>query len=46
MTKTDFFAACAARFIDPALALENEAVIAALLDRDAERVLLALDSEF
>jgi hypothetical protein len=46
MTKTEFIAACSDRFIDPALALENEAVIAALRAKNSAAVIAALDSQF
>ena len=46
MTRNEFVAACAERTIDPALALENEAVRAALLARDRTAIIEALDTEF
>ncbi len=46
MTKTEFFAACAERCIDPSIALESDAVIAALRAKDRDAVIAALDSEF
>ncbi len=46
MTKNEFVAECEARTIDPAIALENENIRAALNDRDDERVREVLDQEF
>ena len=46
MTKTEFLALCADRCIDPSIALESEAVIAALRAKNRDAVIVALDSEF
>lgn len=46
MTANEFAAECAARTIDPALALENENITAALRARDDARVREILDTEF
>ena len=46
MTKLDFLAACGNRCIEPAIALENDAIIEALQNRDDAKVLELLDSEF
>lgn len=46
MTKAEFFALCEERLIDPSIALESEAVIAALRAKDPQAVIAALDSEF
>ena len=46
MTKLEFLSACAERFIEPNIALENESVIEALKSRDVEAVIKALDEEF
>ena len=46
MTKPEFLALCLERSIDPALALESDAVIAALRAKDRDAVIAALDSEF
>ena len=46
MTANEFAAACAERTINPALAIENEAVRAALLARDRAAVIEALNTQF
>ena len=46
MTANEFSEACAVRDIEPAIALENAAVRAALAARDRAAVLLALDTQF
>jgi hypothetical protein len=46
VTRNEFAAECASRLIDPALALENETVRAALKARDDHVILETLDTEF
>ena len=46
MTRIEFICECGERLIDPALALENEAVCAALRSRDYAAVCAGLDNEF
>lgn len=46
MRKEKFTYECGNRTIDPVIALENEKIVQALKDRDDERVLSLLDSEF
>jgi len=47
MTKSHFTALCAIRYIDPALALENENILAALRDGgDVQEIEEILDNEF
>ncbi len=46
MTKAQFNAECRARTIDPAIALENDAVWEALAAKNDRAVLAALDEEF
>jgi len=46
MTQTEFNIECSKRLINPAVALENEKIVAALFDRLDELVLTLLDSEF
>jgi len=46
MTKNEFVALCLERLIDPALALENDAVFAALMSKDYDALKSALDNEF
>jgi len=47
MTKSHFAALCAIRYIDPALALENENILAALRDGgDVQEIEEILDAEF
>ena len=46
MSANEFAEACAERTIDPALAIEHEAVRAALLARDRAAVIEALDTQF
>jgi len=46
MTRNEFAALCAEHLIDPAIALENEAIKQALLDKDGDAVIEALETEF
>ena len=46
MTRNEFNAACGARLIDPALALESDTIRAALMARDDAAVLTTLDQDF
>lgn len=46
MTQNEFVSECASRFIDPALALENDDVCAALAANDNAEVKRLLDEEF
>ena len=46
MTKAQFTAECAMRFIDPAIALENDAVWESLAANNDRAVIAALDEEF
>lgn len=46
MKQSDFLALCLERFIDPAVALESEAVRAAIVANDLAALAAALDSEF
>ena len=46
MTKPEFLTSCLERFIDPALALENENVCEALKNKDDAKVIYLLDNEF
>jgi hypothetical protein len=46
MTKTEFMALCGERLIDVNLALENENLIEALRQKDFDKVLEILDTEF
>lgn len=46
MTKTEFLTACGEVLIDPAIALENEAIRAALADKDDSKVRQLLAEEF
>jgi hypothetical protein len=46
MTKNEFLALCAQACIDPALALENDNVVAAIRAGDARLVQFLLDNEF
>lgn len=46
MTKTQFLIECAKREIDPAIALENEALEAALLARNDAEAVRILNEEF
>ena len=46
MTQNEFATECISRTIDPAIALENDAVVAALLAKDKAAVIAALDNEF
>lgn len=46
MTEREFYQACVQRTIDPALALENDAVREALAAKDTARVIHLLETEF
>jgi len=46
MTKLEFMCECGQRLIDPSLALENENIEKALIERDSEKVIALLESEF
>jgi hypothetical protein len=46
MTAHEFMTLCLERLIDPALALENDAVFAALMAKDYDALKSALDNEF
>lgn len=46
MTMNEFISACASRTIDPAIALEDLRIIAALKGREDEEVRRLLDEEF
>ena len=46
MTQTQFTAICGELLIDPAIALENENVVAALKAKDDAKVRKVLESEF
>ena len=46
MTASQFAAECQIRFIDPAIALENDAIRRALVARDDLAVLAVLDTDF
>ena len=46
MTKNDFIALCDELLIDPAIAMENERVLEALIGRDDARVEEVLREEF
>lgn len=46
MTANEFNAECVSRTIDPAIALENEEIVAALRARDDEKVIALLNEEF
>ncbi len=46
MTQSQFIEECGVRTLNPALAIENEAVEEALRARDDKAVLEALDNEF
>lgn len=46
MTQNQFVALCVARSIDPAIALENPQIVAALRDKNATLVIHLLDTEF
>ena len=46
MTELEFIAECEKRMIAPSLAIEDEGIVNALLERDKEKVLALLDNEF
>lgn len=46
MTRNEFAALCAERHIDPAIALENDAVCTALRAKNRAALIHALDTEF
>jgi hypothetical protein len=46
MTANEFNTECVARTLDPAIAIENPDIRAALRDRDDDRVCELLDTEF
>jgi hypothetical protein len=46
VTRNEFAAECASRLIDPAVALENETIRAALKSHDDHVVCETLDTEF
>jgi hypothetical protein len=46
MTKNEFLAACLEHDVAPAIALENESIVAALQSRDREEVARILREEF
>ena len=46
MTYSDFISECEKRTIEVVIALENEEIESALLERDDKRVVDLLDSEF
>ena len=46
MTKNQFMALCAAACIDPAIALENDNVVAAIRAGDVDQVKYLLTNEF
>lgn len=46
MTKNQFMELCAAAYIDPAIALENDNVVDAIRAGDVERVKYLLTNEF
>lgn len=46
MTKTEFMSACETACIDPNVALENDNIAEALEDKDDERVIFILATEF
>ena len=46
MTQSQFIYECTSRTIDPMLALENEDIRAALMDRDCKRVIELLEEGF
>ena len=46
MTKNEFMQLCAAAYIDPAIALENDDVCNAIRAGDVERVQYLLNNEF
>ena len=46
MTKHEFLSECGSRYIDVNIALENNDLREALLDRDDDKVIEILDNEF
>ena len=46
MTKNEFITLCLERTIDPSLALENDAIVEALQDKDDSKVVELLNTEF
>lgn len=46
MTSSQFAEECGKRLIEPAIAIENESIVAALRERDDLRVIELLNSEF
>jgi len=46
MTELEFITECEKRMISPSLAIEDEGIVNALLERDKEKVLALLDNEF
>jgi hypothetical protein len=46
MSKLEFLSLCGERCIDPDLALENDNLVQALKDKDFDKVLVVLDTEF
>jgi hypothetical protein len=46
MTQNQFAALCGAYLIDPAIALENDNIVAAIKAGDTEMVQFLLDNEF
>ena len=46
MTQTTFYALCAQYYLDPAIALENDALVEALQNRDDAEVQRILSEEF
>ena len=46
MTQNEFVALCLAHLVEPELALENNAVVAALKACDTEKVVQVLTTEF
>lgn len=46
MTQTQFITECNARYIEPAIALENDELVQALKNRDDDAVISILDNQF
>ena len=46
MTRNEFDQLCSERLIDPALALESDAVVGAIRQGDRDALIEALDTEF
>jgi len=46
MSKLEFLSLCGERCIDPDLALENDNLVQALKDKDFDKLLVVLDTEF